>query len=43
MQATEHRSDAHAEALADSMAGWLCRRRDDLRWRVLFLIAAVVR
>ena len=34
MQTAQHRSGAHAEALADSMAGGLCRRRHDPRWRV---------
>ena len=34
MQATQHRSGAHPEGLADAMAGLLCRRRHDLRWRV---------
>jgi len=34
MQAVQHRSDAHAEALADSMAGWWCRGRHDFRWRI---------
>jgi len=32
MQAAQHRSGAHPEALGDSMADWLCRRRDH-RWR----------
>jgi hypothetical protein len=29
MQATQHRSGAHAEVLAEPMAGWWCRGRDD--------------
>jgi hypothetical protein len=29
MQATQHRSGAHPEALAEPMAGWWCRGRDD--------------
>ena len=33
-EATQHRSGAHPEALADAMAGQLSRKRHKLRWRV---------
>ena len=36
MQTAQHRSGAHAEALADPMAGWLRRRPDEHQWRIRY-------